>query len=80
MDVKVWIFSHLKYELGTSELLLPLPDQATTEDVVEAVRRKLKASSAGIPIKVAVNQQYIRDPVTLRDGDEVALITPVQGG
>ena len=80
MDIKVWIFSHLKHELGTSELLLFLPDQATTVDVVEAVRRKLKASSAGIPIKVAVNLQYVRDPVTLRDGDEVALITPVQGG
>jgi molybdopterin converting factor small subunit len=57
-----------------------LSDQATTVDVVEAVRRKLKASTAGIPMQVAVNQQYVRDPVTLQDGDEVALITPVQGG
>ena len=80
MDIKVLLFSHLKYELGASELVLTLPDQATTLDVVGAVRHKLKASIAEIPMQVAVNQQYVREPVILQDGDEVAIITPVQGG
>ena len=33
-----------------------------------------------IPFKIAVNQTYIIEPVILEDGDELALIPPVQGG
>ena len=80
MNVKVLLFSHLKYELGENELVLPLSDHATTKDVLDAIRTKLKPASAEIPIQVAVNQQYVREPVSLQDGDEVALIPPVQGG
>ena len=31
-------------------------------------------------IAVAVNQEYVRGSVVLRDGDEVALLPPVSGG
>ena len=31
-------------------------------------------------VAVAVNQEYVRGPVVLRDGDEVALLPPVSGG
>jgi molybdopterin converting factor small subunit len=31
-------------------------------------------------IAVAVNQEYARAEVALRDGDEVALLPPVSGG
>lgn len=31
-------------------------------------------------VAVAVNQEYVRGSVVLRDGDEVALLPPVSGG
>ena len=35
---------------------------------------------ADMPLHVAVNQVYVREVTALRQGDEVALIPPVQGG
>ena len=34
----------------------------------------------GVEVKVAVNRKYAKKPVMLKNGDEVALIPPVQGG
>ncbi len=32
------------------------------------------------PFAIAVNESYVKDDYTLRDGDKVALIPPVGGG
>ncbi|GAB4312212.1 MAG: hypothetical protein Kow0059_02580 [Candidatus Sumerlaeia bacterium] len=35
---------------------------------------------ARVPLRAAVNQSFVNDGAVLDDGDEVALIPPVQGG
>ena len=33
-----------------------------------------------IDLRIAINQEYVKDDRELKDGDEVVLIPPVQGG
>ena len=78
--VKVLLFSHLKYALGSSELEVALPQGATAADLMAHIREMVEESVAGIPLRAAVNQVYVPDDTLLHDGDEVVFISPVQGG
>ena len=80
MEITVHLFSHLKYALETDAMTLTVPSGATSADVLAEVRSRLSGTQAEIPLQVAVNQVYAREPVSLQPGDEVALIPPVQGG
>lgn len=80
VTVRVMLFSHLKYELGTRQLQMELPSTSTTGDVETEIRARLTSSSASIPIRIALNGKYITEPSSLQNDDEVALIPPVQGG
>ncbi|MCC6157624.1 MAG: MoaD/ThiS family protein [Deltaproteobacteria bacterium] len=80
MNIRLRCFSHIKYALGRDELTLELPDGSSAGDLIARVREMGGAALASIPVRAAVNQMYV-DPVeVLHDGDEVALIPPVQGG
>lgn len=78
--VKVLLFSHLKYALGTDELQVELPAGATAADLMAHIRGMVDERVAGIPLRAAVNQVYVPDDTPLSDGDEVVFIPPVQGG
>lgn len=78
--VKVLLFSHLKYALGSNELEVELPQGATTADLMAHIRGMVEERVAGIPLRAAVNQVYVPDDTPLSDGDEVVFIPPVQGG
>lgn len=80
VTVRVMLFSHLKYELGTRQLQMELPATSTTDDVETEIRARLTGSSSSIPIRIALNGKYITKPSFLQNNDEVALIPPVQGG
>ncbi len=74
------MFSHLKHALGEGELVVELSTGSTAADMVAYVRERLEKRLAGIPLRVAVNGAFVNDDAVLQDGDEVALIPPVQGG
>ena len=80
MKVTVKCFSQVKYALGVNQLSLDLKPGQTTEDVEEAVRKHAAGKLDGISLRAAVNRVYVQEPVAVEDGDEVALIPPVQGG
>ena len=80
ISCNVLMFSHLKYALGKGELVVELSTGATAADLVGHVRERLEKRLAGIPLRVAVNGAFVADETVLQDGDEVALIPPVQGG
>ena len=80
MIVTVLIFSHLKAALETGSLTLELKPGATTEDIKSEIRSRLPVNMADMALHVAVNQVYVREVTALKQGDEVALIPPVQGG
>ena len=81
MRVRVLFFGILKDLAGKSSDLLELRDGALVRDVLEhyALRMpRLRESLASLA--VAVNQEYARAEMVLREGDEVALLPPVSGG
>jgi molybdopterin synthase catalytic subunit len=70
------LFAGLRERAGASELELELPDGALVADALE----RMRDLTDGVPVVMAVNQEYAPASATLHPGDEVALIPPVSGG
>ena len=49
-------------------------------DLLTNLRARLPDNLVDLPVQIAVNQVYMREPVVLSATDEVAVIPPVQGG
>jgi molybdopterin synthase catalytic subunit len=82
MRVRVRLFAILRERAGASLIDLELPERATVEDALDVLRqrRELADALACIPVRMAVNREYVAPGDALRAGDELALITPVSGG
>jgi molybdopterin synthase catalytic subunit len=78
--VTVRCFSHVRHVLGDEVITLELPAGATAETVLRRVREMSDMRLTSLPMRVAINQEFVAESAALRDGDEVALIPPVQGG
>jgi len=78
--VNIKCFSQVKYALGKNEIIMDLENGSTTVDLEQMIREQGKDKLNGVSLRVAVNQKYVQDGIELKDGDEVALIPPVQGG
>jgi MoaE-MoaD fusion protein len=76
MDVRVKLFAGLRERAGVDELPVTLPDGARVADVLA----QLSDVTAGVPVVMAVNQEFADESVVLHAGDELALIPPVSGG
>ena len=76
MHVKVRLFAVLRERAGADELELELPEGACVGDALDRV----VALTEGVPVVMAVNQDYAEVTDLLRAGDELALIPPVSGG
>jgi molybdopterin synthase catalytic subunit len=76
MNVRVRLFAVLRERAGTDAIELELPDHARVSDALDRV----KSLTDGVPVVMAVNQDYASADDVLHQGDEVALIPPVSGG
>ena len=76
MEVTVKLFAGLRERAGTDHVSLSLPAGACVADALQS----LADVTAGVPVVMAVNQQYADESVALAPGDELALIPPVSGG
>src|SRR5262249_38514205 len=76
MQVTVRLFAALRERAGTGELALELPADARVSDALDQMRDL----TDGVPVVMAVNQEYPNDDQSLHAGDELALIPPVSGG
>ena len=74
--MRVRLFAGLRERAGTSEVDLELPDGALVGDALE----RMRSLTEGVPVVMAVNQEYADAGAALHAGDEVALIPPVSGG
>jgi molybdopterin converting factor subunit 1 len=79
MRVHVLYFGVLRERLGGGQASLELLEGATVGEVLNVYRERL-VGFAWDSIAVAVNQEYAKADVVLKDGDEVALLPPVSGG
>jgi len=76
MRVTVRLFAMLRERAGSNQIEIELPEGALVSDALERVR----ALTDGVPVVMAVNQEYAERDAILHGGDEVALIPPVSGG
>jgi len=85
MKVKVLFFAMTRELVGIRECDLILNNDnetmITTVTLMEELCRLYPALLSILDqIVLAVNKAYITDAITLKDGDEIALIPPISGG
>jgi len=92
--VTVLFFASLKRSTGTGKLeaFLVEPNGSETSaegsDVGVPLSRLISLIEAKFPdldmktnqVSIAVNKVYIKEDITLKDGDEVAFLPPISGG
>lgn len=81
MRVSVRLFARLRDIVGTGELDREVPTGTTVQALWDALSDDFPdiRAYAG-SMSSAVNTEYSRMDVELRDGDEVAFLPPVSGG
>ena len=80
MTLRVLLFDTLRQSLGP-EVAADVPTGATGSDLLDCLAADHPAIAEHRPtIRLAVNLRYAPLATVLREGDEVALITPVSGG
>ena len=82
MEVEVRLFATLRERAGRDRIALDLSEGATVADALAAAAQEpgLDEVLATMPVRVALNREYVADTTPISDGDEVALIPPVSGG
>lgn len=80
IKINMICFSHVRQVLGQRSVELELAAGSTTDDLLQVVRDRLGVDLADMVFRVAVNQEFVDGAAPLSDGDEVALIPPMQGG
>jgi molybdopterin converting factor subunit 1 len=76
MRVRVLLFAGLRERAGSPEVAVTLPDGARVADALA----QLQDLTDGVPVVMAVNQEFADEAMVLHAGDELALIPPVSGG
>lgn len=82
MRVRILLFAMLRQRAGTDALELELPEKATAADALAALGQRdgLADLIGRLPLRVAVNREYVPESTALAAGDELAVIPPVSGG
>src|SRR5829696_3565629 len=82
MKVRVMLFAMMRQRAGIESLELDLPEGATAADALAALGRQdgLADLIGRLPLRVAVNREYVPESTALAPGDELAVIPPVRGG
>jgi MoaE-MoaD fusion protein len=76
VHVRIRLFAALRERAGAGEIELELPEGARVSDALA----ELAPLTDGVPVVMAVNQEYAEAEAVLSSGDEIALIPPVSGG
>ncbi len=79
--IKVLFFGAARDAVGNAEVELLLNSESTSRKALDQLLETFpQLSRFGSSLLVAVNQEYARGEVSLRDGDELAVFPPVSGG
>jgi molybdopterin synthase catalytic subunit len=82
MIVTVRLFAILRERAGSDSIEIELPEEATVGDAFD---RLSAAPTIGelvdrLPLRMAVNREYVGGDTPIARGDELALIPPISGG
>lgn len=81
MKVRVQFFSRLRDLAGTPALDVDVPDQTTVADLLNILYR----TTPGLrewdkSILIAAGVEFVQRSYSIKPGDEIAVMPPVQGG
>ena len=84
MTVKIVFFASLREKLGVNSVDLQISDSSSVSSLISQLADQHSAEWLAIltakNIRIAVNQNIIREDICVADGDEVAFFPPVTGG
>ena len=81
MKVEVQFFSYFKDATGCASITEDLPDATTIRQLMQRVHERFpKLAPAARSTLVAISLEYASPDQPLKEGDQVSLFPPVQGG
>jgi molybdopterin converting factor small subunit len=81
MKIPVTFYSYFKDLTGTPKTILKVPDSSTLAELMEQVFEQFpKMREMDRSTLIAVGVEYQDRTYSLKQGDEVSLFPPVQGG
>jgi MoaD family protein len=81
VKVEVQFFSYFKDATGCASVVEEIPDCATVGDLMKRIHSRFpKLAPAARSTLVAVGLEYAAPNQALKDGDQISLFPPVQGG
>jgi MoaE-MoaD fusion protein len=81
MKLTVRLFAMLRERAGADSVEIELPEGATAEDALAALRAAPGLDELDrLPLRLAVNREYADPGQALTPGDELAAVPPVSGG
>ncbi|MFZ4714999.1 MAG: MoaD/ThiS family protein [Bacteriovoracaceae bacterium] len=80
MFIVVKYFSIIREKIEKAEETLHIPEHSTTTELWNLLKEKYSLHEHEEYLRFAVNMDYVDHPFALKEGDVVALITPVAGG
>lgn len=82
MLIDVLLFAGLRQAAKTDRVQVEVEPGATANDLIDQLKLRsgLGDLLSRLPVRVAVNREYVEGDRVIRDGDEVALVPPISGG
>ena len=81
MEIRVRFFSHLRDLASTEETNLEIGEGSTVEDLLQRLYANGTAlKAADKTILVAAGLEFVGRDYVIREGDEISIMPPVQGG
>ena len=81
MKVEVQFFSYFKDATGCASIVQEIPERTTIRDLMQRIHQRFpKLAPAARSTLIAVGLEYASPDQFLKDGDQVSLFPPVQGG
>ena len=81
MKVRVQFFSRLRDLIGASEMELEVPEGATATDLLHELYSKTPAlRDWDKSILVASGVEFVGRDYAIKNGDQISVMPPVQGG
>lgn len=80
MNLKVLCFGITRDIIGQFEYKLSLPADASVADLKQHLSTQFPGFATLKSLRIALNEEYAEDTMTLNENDEIVLIPPVSGG
>jgi molybdopterin synthase sulfur carrier subunit len=82
--IKVVLFASLREDLGVSEVEVTPAGIGSVADLIEGLSQRFgeiwRETLMAENVLVAINQNMVKNEISVSDGDEVAFFPPVTGG